>query len=169
VSFYENALKTTGSIQAASRGEARCRFVSTYPRAVSIGRDAKIASTAGGSINPRENNTNGAIPKCASDGHRHPRFFLLSHFQHTMYFRTTIQLYKGKIMQSQYTSSRTHSLQIRRPRFAPACRGHFRGEFRSPLLQVFAAARSSTERSIFVQNIFADLVDQPKIRHIYNL
>jgi hypothetical protein len=119
VSFYENTLKTTGSIQAASRGEARCRFVSTYPRAVSIERDAKVTLTVGGSINPRESNTDGAIPKRASDGHRHPRFFLLSHFQHRMYFGTTIQLYKGKIMQSQYTSSRTHNLQIRRRRFAP--------------------------------------------------
>jgi hypothetical protein len=162
-------MKTTGSIQAASRGEARCRFVSTHPRAVSFGQDAKIASTAGGSINSRENNIDGVAPKRTSDGHRLPRFFLLSHFQHTMYFGTTIQFYKDKIMQSQYTSSRTHTLQIRRRQIALACREHFRGEFRSPLLQVFAAARSSTERSIFVQNIFADLIDQPKTRHIYNL
>jgi hypothetical protein len=125
--FYENALKTTGSIQAAPRGEARCRFVSTHPRAVSFGQDAEIASTAGGSINPRENNTDVVVPKGASDGHRHPRFFLLSHFQHTMYFGTTIQFYKDKIMQSQYTSSRTYTLQIHRRRFAPACREHFRG------------------------------------------
>jgi hypothetical protein len=127
VSFYENTLKTTGLIQAASRGEARCRFVSTHPRAVSFRQDAKIASTAGGIINPRENNTDGVVLKRASDGHRHPRFFLLSHLQHTMYFGTTIQFYKDKIMQSQYTSSRTHTLQIRRRRIAPACREHFRG------------------------------------------
>jgi hypothetical protein len=87
-----------------------------------------------------------------------------------MYFGTTIQFYKDKIMQSQYISSQTHTLQIRWRRVAPACREHFRGgEFRSRLLQVFAAARSPTKRSTFIKNIFADLVDQPKIRHIYNL
>jgi hypothetical protein len=43
--FHENTLKTVGSMQAASRGEARCHFVSTYSRAVSIEQDAKATLT----------------------------------------------------------------------------------------------------------------------------
>jgi hypothetical protein len=90
--FYENTLKTAGSMQAASRGEARCRFVSTYSRAVSIEQAAKATLT----VRYRSAQEMGTDTLVSSSYHI---------FQHTMYFGTTIQPYKGKIMQSQYTSS----------------------------------------------------------------
>jgi hypothetical protein len=52
------------------------------------------------------------------------------------------------------------------------------GEFRSQSLQVFAATHgatrshnkaSTTERSIFVKNIFANLIDQSKVRHVHDV
>jgi hypothetical protein len=103
--FYENTLKTASSKQAASRGEARCRFVSTCSGAVSIEQVANATPTVR-FRSAQEMGTDTLV------------FFPLSHFQHTMYFGTTIQLYKGKTMQLQYTSSRTQNLQIRRRRFA---------------------------------------------------
>jgi hypothetical protein len=104
-----------------------------------------IASLAGGSITLTKNNVDGAEIKDTNDGHRHLCFPLSSHFEYTMYFGTTIQFYNDTIMQSQYISSQTHTLQIRWRRVTPVCREHFRGgEFRSQSLQVFAAAHSAT-------------------------
>jgi hypothetical protein len=57
-------------------------------------RDARIMSSAGGSATPRKIHDDGAERKCRNEGDkwwsRTPSFFLLSHFEYTMYFGTTI-------------------------------------------------------------------------------
>jgi hypothetical protein len=98
--------------KAASGGKAQRHFVSTRPGTASIEQDAMIVSPAGGSITPTKNHVDGAEMKDTNDGHRHLYFPLSSHFEYTMYFSTTIQFYNDTIMQSQYISSQTHTLQI---------------------------------------------------------
>jgi hypothetical protein len=94
--FYENTLKTAGLMQAASRGEAWCRFFSTYSRAVSIEQDVKVTLTAGGSINPRESNTDGAIPKRAKDGAQTTSFLSLITFSTYNVLRDNNTTLQGK-------------------------------------------------------------------------
>jgi hypothetical protein len=85
-----------------------------------------------------------------------------------LHFDTTIQ--------SQYTSSQAHTIQVSWSRAAPACREHFRGEFRSKSLQVFTASlgaprkpqsASAPKQSILVKHIFADLINYTKKRRVY--
>jgi hypothetical protein len=77
--------------------------------------------------------------KYAKDGHRHgSSFFLLTFSTCNILRKHNITLQGKKTMQLQHTPSQTLHLQI--------CSGHAAntsgGEFRSPVLQVFAPARS---------------------------
>jgi hypothetical protein len=105
-----------------------------------------IASLAGGSITLTKNNVDGAEIKDTNDGHRHLCFPLSSHFEYTMYFGTTIQFYNDTIMQSQYISSQTHTLQIRWRRVTPVCREHFRGGGGSSEVNRFKSSRQPIAR-----------------------
>jgi hypothetical protein len=95
-------------------------------------------------------------------------FPLLSHIEYTMYFGTTIQFYTDTVIQSQYTSSQAYTLQARRRRAAPMCREHFRGGVPKSIASSLrgnswrdakSQSASSAKRSIFVKDVFADLID----------
>jgi hypothetical protein len=118
------------------------------------------------------NHNDGAGRQYRNEGHRcwaqTPLFPLLSHIEYTMYFGTTIQFYTDTVIQSQYTSSQAHTLQVRWRRVAPMCREHFWGGVPKSIasslrgnLWCDAKSRSAspTEQSIFVKNVFADLID----------
>jgi hypothetical protein len=85
-----------------------------------------------------------------------------------MNFGTTIQFYTGIVIQSQYKSSQAYTLQVRWRRVAPMCREHFRGGIPKSITSslrdylwrdVKSRSANPTERSVFVKNVFADLID----------
>jgi hypothetical protein len=101
-----------------------------------------------GNATLRKIHDDGAKCKCRNEGDKWwlqaPSFFSIIFRIYNVFRYNNPILHFDTAIQSQCICSHAHTIQIGWSRVAPACREHFRGEFRSKSLQVFTTSHDAT-------------------------